>query len=145
MAVPLIEVWVIIQIGQVIGPWWTILLLLADGALGTWLVKREGGRAWRALTTALQSGRMPARELADGILVLIGGTLMLAPGFVTDLFALALILPVTRPVGRRLLTGFITRRIGPAGPAYGGAYGPTSPGHAHRPGDGEVIRGDVVE
>ena len=73
--------------------------------LGAWLIKREGGRAWQALRTALNTERMPARELADGALILIGGTLMLTPGFVTDAFGILLILPFTRPVSRRLLTG----------------------------------------
>ena len=61
IVVPLAEIYVLIQVGQVIGVWWTILLLIADSVLGTWLIRREGGRAWRALQTALSSGRMPAR------------------------------------------------------------------------------------
>ena len=80
VVVPLVEIYVIIQVGQVIGAWWTILLLIADSILGSWLVKREGARAWRALRTALNEGRMPARELADGMLILVGGTLILSPG-----------------------------------------------------------------
>ena len=78
--VPLVEIYVIIQVGQAIGPWWTILLLIADSMLGSWLVKREGARAWRALRSALDEGRMPATELADGMLILVGGLLMLTPG-----------------------------------------------------------------
>jgi UPF0716 protein FxsA len=134
IGVPLIEIWVLIQVGQVIGPWWTILLLILDSLLGAWLIRREGGRAWRALTEALQSGRMPARELADGALILIGGTLMLTPGFVTDAFGILLILPFTRPVARRMLTQVVTRRLVSA--------------NATRPGPGPggpVVRGEVVE
>ena len=56
IVVPLVEIYVIIQVGQVIGAWWTILLLIADSILGSWLVKREGGRAWQALRTALDGG-----------------------------------------------------------------------------------------
>ena len=84
VAVPLAELFLLIQLGQVIGPWWTILVLLADGVLGSWLVKREGGRAWRALSAALSSGRMPSAELADGALILVGGTLLITPGFISD-------------------------------------------------------------
>ncbi len=80
IVVPLVEIYVIIQVGQAIGPWWTILLLVVDSILGAWLIRHEGARAWRALREALDSGRMPAKELADGALILIGGTLMLAPG-----------------------------------------------------------------
>jgi len=111
IVVPLVEIYVLIQVGQTIGVWWTILLLVADSILGTWLIRREGGRAWGALQTALSSGRMPARELADGALILIGGTLMLAPGFVTDAVGILLILPFTRPVARRLLTTVVARRL----------------------------------
>ena len=141
VGVPLLEIFVLIQVGQVIGPWWTILLLIVDSVLGTWLIRREGGRAWRALTEALQTGRMPARELADGALILVGGTLMLAPGFVTDALGVLLILPFTRPVARRLLTGVVARRLlGGSGPRSG-------PGHTNRPGPtgGPVVRGEVVD
>ena len=146
IAVPLIEIYVIIQVGQVIGPWWTILLLLLDGVFGSWLIKHEGRRAWRALQVALQQGRLPAAELADGVLILVGGTLMLAPGFVTDAFGVLMIVPVTRPLFRRLLTRVVAARLVVVGPA--GPMPPGGPGAARRPGpgpDGPVIRGEVVD
>lgn len=111
IAVPVLEIWVLIKVGQVIGAWWTIVLLLADGVFGSWLVRYEGGRVWRAIRTTLEAGQMPTRELADGMLVLIGGTLMISPGFVSDVFGLLCILPFTRPIGRRMLTGFLGRRL----------------------------------
>jgi UPF0716 protein FxsA len=135
IGVPILEIYVIIQVGQVIGAWWTIVLLIADSIFGSWLVRREGRRAWRALTTALQSGRMPATELADGALILVGGTLMLAPGFVTDAVGIVLILPFTRPLARRLLTRVVSRRLlrpGPDAPRPG-------------PGQGPVVRGEVID
>lgn len=141
VVVPIVEIYVLIQVGQVIGPWWTILLLIADSILGTWLIRREGGRAWRALRTALDSGRMPAKELADGALILVGGTLMLSPGFVTDAFGILLILPVTRPLFRRLLTGIVTRRLVVLSTGPG-------PGQTTRPGprsQGTVVQGEVVD
>jgi UPF0716 protein FxsA len=134
VVVPLVEIYVLIQVGQVIGAWWTILLLILDSLLGSWLIKREGGRAWQALRTALETGRMPARELADGALILVGGTLMLSPGFVTDALGIVLILPFTRPAARRLLTRVVARRL-------------LSP-NARRPGPGSggsVVRGEVVD
>ena len=115
VVVPLAEIYVLIQVGQVIGAWWTILLLVADSILGSWLIKREGARAWQALRDALSSGRMPARELADG----------------------GLILPFTRPLARRLLTGLVARRL------LGGTGG-----NVRRPGpgpEGPVVRGEVVD
>jgi UPF0716 protein FxsA len=155
--IPLAEIWAILQVGQLVGPWWTIALLVLDSMVGAWLIKREGGRAWRALREALQHGRMPARELADGALILIGGTLMLSPGFVLDLVGILLILPFTRPVARRLLTTVVERRLvvapafGPGfGAGFGAGFGPGSfdPGNDRRPGpgpEGPVVRGDVVE
>lgn len=135
VAMPLVEIWTIIQVGQVIGAWWTIALLVLDSLLGSWLIKREGGRAWQGLRGALESGRMPARELADGALILMGGTLMLSPGFVTDAFGVLMILPFTRPVARRLLARLVERRL--LGPRDDGRPGPS--------GSGPVIRGDVVD
>ncbi len=158
VVVPLLEIFVLIQVGQVIGPWWTILLLVADSILGTWLIRREGGRAWTALRGALSTGTMPARELADGALILVGGTLMLSPGFVTDLLGILLILPVTRPVARRALTRVVGRRLlGAGAAAYTPRTGPRQdPGHPfgsdpsntrrpHPDPGGPVVEGEVVD
>ena len=84
VAVPVLEIWVILQVGQVIGGWPTVLLLVLDSLLGVWLLRREGVRTWQALRDALAQARLPGRELADAALVLVGGTLLLTPGFVTD-------------------------------------------------------------
>jgi UPF0716 protein FxsA len=137
VVVPLVEIYVLVQVGQVIGAGWTIALLVLDAVFGTWLIKHEGGRAWRVLQEALRNGRMPANELADGALILVGGTLMLAPGFITDAFGILLILPFSRPVFRRLLAAAVGRRLVP------GAV------HVRRPGpgptEGPVVRGEVID
>ncbi len=110
LIVPIIEIYVIVQVGQEIGALPTIVLLLVESAIGAWLVKREGRRAWSALKGALGTGRLPSSELADAALVLVGGTLLLTPGFVTDVFGFFLILPLTRPLARRALGWFAARR-----------------------------------
>jgi UPF0716 protein FxsA len=136
VVVPILEIYVIIQVGQVIGAWWTIALLIVDSIFGAWLIRHEGRRSWEALNTAMGSGRMPARELADGGLILVGGTLMLSPGFVTDLLGILLILPFTRPLFRRMLTRTVSRRLLVVGP------------DVRRPGpgpQGPVVRGEVVD
>lgn len=142
VVVPLLEIYLIVQAGQAIGLGWTVLILVADSLLGAFLLKREGVAAWRALTGALSSYRMPAKELADGALVLVGGTLLLTPGFFTDALGFFFIVPFTRPVARRALTAVITRKFlgGPAGPATGGR------GQARQsPGPDSVVRGEVVD
>jgi UPF0716 protein FxsA len=153
IVVPVLEIYVLIQVGQVIGAWWTILLLVADGFLGSWLMKREGGRAWGALREALAGGRMPARELADGALILVGGTLLLTPGFLSDVVGFFFVLPFTRPVARRALTRFLTRKFlsGPGAPGYlGRVPGASEPGGQgartrQRPGPDSVVQGEVVD
>ena len=156
VVVPIVEIYVLIQVGQVIGAPWTIVLLILDSLLGSWLIKREGGRAWQALRAALQTGRMPSKELADGGLILIGGTLMLSPGFVLDVLGLLLILPPTRPLFRGVLARFVSQRVtlvgpgaNPTGPGAGPGAGPgVGPGNRRRPGgesSGPTVRGEVVD
>jgi len=135
LVVPIVEIYVLIQVGKVIGAPLTILLLIADSVFGSWLIKREGGRAWEALRGALSSGRMPHREVADGALVLLGGALMLSPGFVTDVFGVLLILPLTRPFFRRVLGTLVERRLTAA--AFTRGYDTR--------GRGDVIEGEVVD
>jgi len=133
LVVPIIEIYVLIQVGQVIGAWWTVLLLIADSLFGSWLLKREGNRAWRALQGAFESGRMPTRELADAALIVFGGTLMITPGFVTDIVGLLAILPFTRPIARRMLGAFVARRV-------------VVIRDARRPGPSDdVVRGEVID
>jgi UPF0716 protein FxsA len=144
LVVPVVEIYVIVQVGQQIGAAPTVALLIFESLLGAWIVRREGGRAWRALQGAVTVGQLPSRELADAALVLVGGTLLLTPGFVTDIFGFFFILPFTRPFARRLLTGFLARRAVMAV----GRFGPPgrSAGPRVRPpaGSGPVVQGEVV-
>lgn len=103
VVVPLVELWVIVEVGGVLGFWPTIAVLLVDSILGAVLVRREGSRAWRKFREALAAGRVPGDEIIQGALLLFGGALLLTPGFVTDVVGLALVLPITRgPVARLL-------------------------------------------
>jgi UPF0716 protein FxsA len=114
IVVPLVELYVIIQVGQAIGVWWTIVLLLADSVLGGLLMRSQGRAAWRRFNEALGAGRVPAREVFDGVLVIFGGALLLTPGFVTDVAGALLLVPPTRAVLRRLLVRrFAGRVLGP--------------------------------
>lgn len=151
IVVPIVELYVIVQVGQGIGILPTLALLVVMSLLGGYLLRREGTRTWRALREALQAGRLPAREVADGALVIFGGALLLTPGFATDLFGLLCILPPTRAVLRRVLTGVVARRLGAGGLVGGLAserFGrrPTRPADP-RPGPrrGDVVEGEVVD
>ncbi|HEX8104391.1 MAG TPA: FxsA family protein [Solirubrobacteraceae bacterium] len=101
--VPIAELAIIIQVGQAIGVLWTIALLIADSVLGSLLMRAQGRATWRRFNDALRSGRVPAKEVLDGGLVIFGGACLLTPGFITDIFGFALLFPPTRAVVRALL------------------------------------------
>ncbi|HWL34560.1 MAG TPA: FxsA family protein [Frankiaceae bacterium] len=112
IVVPIVELWAIIQVGSWLGVLPTIGLLLLSAILGTWLVKREGAKVWRAFRGAIEAGRVPAKETADGVLVVFGGALLLTPGFVTDIVGLVCVAPPTRALLRKTLLGLATSRVG---------------------------------
>lgn len=108
---PLVELALLIQIGQWIGLVWTLGLVVGTGLLGATLARRQGLRAWVAIQTELRAGRMPARELLDGLLVLIGGIVLLTPGILTDLAGFALLVPATRAAFKRSLRRRLERAV----------------------------------
>lgn len=110
VVVPILELAVIIQVGQAIGAWETLALLVGISIVGAWLVKREGIGAWRRVNDAVGQGRVPAGEILDGFLVLFAGALLLTPGFLTDALGLVLLIPPTRAVVRRVLAARFLRR-----------------------------------
>jgi UPF0716 protein FxsA len=111
IVVPIVELYVIIQIGGLIGVLPTLALLLADAILGSLLLRHQGRGAWRRFNQALAERRFPGREVADGLMIAIGGTLLLTPGFVTDIFGLLLLIPPTRAIARRLLRAYAGHRF----------------------------------
>lgn len=123
IVVPIVELYVIIQIGGLIGVLPTIALLLADALLGSLLLRHQGRGAWRRFNQAIAERRFPAREVADGLMIAIGGTLLLTPGFITDIVGLLLLIPPTRAIARRILRGFFMRRFVVVG--VGGMGGPS--------------------
>lgn len=107
LVVPLVELYVLIQVGSAIGALNTIALLILMGVAGGWLMKREGLGVVRRVQSQLREGRVPAAEVVDGFLILFGGALMLTPGFLSDIFGLSLLIPPVRALvraslGRRL-------------------------------------------
>jgi UPF0716 protein FxsA len=111
IVVPLVELYVILQVGDAIGIVPTLLILIADSVLGSILLKSQGRAVWRRFNDHLAQGRMPHREVIDGVLVIFGGAFLITPGFLTDVVGLALLLPPTRAVFRRFLVRRLGRRI----------------------------------
>jgi UPF0716 protein FxsA len=127
IVVPIAELYVIIQVGEAIGLWPTLALLLADALLGSFLLKHQGRGAWRRFNEALAQRRFPGKEVVDGLLIVVGGTLLLAPGFITDIFGLILLIPPTRAIVRSVLKRFTIGRftvVGMGIPGSGPMRGP---------------------
>jgi UPF0716 protein FxsA len=95
------ELFVAIKVADAVGVLVTVLLLLASWPVGVWLLRAEGRAAWRRLEAAVQAGRPPAREAIDGALILLGGMLLIVPGFISDALGLFLLVAATRALARR--------------------------------------------
>jgi len=100
---PIAELFVAIELARAIGVLETIVLLILSWPLGIWAVRAQGAAAWRRLTVTMVQHRAPGRELLDGALVLLGGLLLVVPGFLTDVVGLVLLFPPTRAALRPLL------------------------------------------
>jgi UPF0716 protein FxsA len=109
--VPIAELYLIIRVGEAIGVLPTIALLLADALLGAMLLRLQGRGAWRRFNEALAERRFPGREVADGLMIAVGATLLLTPGFITDVFGFCLLIPPTRAIVRRLMRAYLGRRF----------------------------------
>src|SRR3954451_15162923 len=138
IVVPIAELAILIQVGEAIGVWWTIALLVADAILGSMLARSQGRATWRRFNEALRSGRPPAREVMDGALVIFGGALLLTPGFLSDILGVFLLLPPTRALVRAALV----RRF--AGRVVASMTAPRRPGPSS-PRQGYDIEGTAVE
>jgi UPF0716 protein FxsA len=141
LLVPLAELWVILQASARLGVVPTLALLLLVSVAGALLLKQQGSAAWRRVGDALRRGRMPGSEVVDGALILLGGALLLTPGFITDAVGLLLLVPPTRAatkgLARRAMARWASRRwgigIGPASAAPPGAAPSRGRGPGARP------------
>ena len=116
---PVAELYTIIQMSGAIGFFNTLGLMIAVGFIGSWLVKREGMRVWRRFNEAVAQGKTPTKEMIDGVLILGAGALLLTPGFLSDVFGILMLFPVTRAFFRSYLmsrakngTAFFTSGFG---------------------------------
>jgi UPF0716 protein FxsA len=111
LIVPVAELYVIYQVGDAIGVLPTFLLLALDSVLGSLLLRAQGRAVWNRFNETMARGRVPHRELVDGVLVIFGGALLLTPGFLTDVVGLLLLIPPTRSVVRRIAMRRLGRRV----------------------------------
>jgi UPF0716 protein FxsA len=144
---PIAELFVAVQVAGSIGVLLTVILLIAGWPLGVWLIRAEGRVAWRRLRAASATGRPPGREVLDGALILIGGSLLIVPGFITDVFGLVLLLPPTRALARiglvRNLQSRLVRRATRVGDRTGADGSPRGFGGGPRSYDVESTATEV--
>jgi UPF0716 protein FxsA len=129
IAIPIAELWLIIEIGGAIGILPTLALLIVDSLVGAALARSQSRAAWERFNLALAEGRVPGKEAFDGAMIILGGALLLTPGFLTDVFGLVLLIPPTRA----LIRGFLGRTLAKRGAV---AFRVASFGSARRPGAG---------
>src|SRR6187401_972413 len=113
--VPIAELYVIIKVGEAIGLIPTLVLLLLDAVLGSMLLRHQGRAAWVRFNRALAEGRLPHKEVFDGVLIIFGGALLITPGFLTDIFGLVLLIPPTRAIVRAISSRIVRRRMAMSG------------------------------
>jgi UPF0716 protein FxsA len=114
IVIPALEIALLVLSGSVIGVWPTVGLIIATGVIGAWLAKREGTETIRQAKRELMYGKIPSEAVLDGICILVGGVVLLTPGFITDLLGFILLIPFTRRwikpfLGRWLKSLFETR------------------------------------
>lgn len=108
---PVVELALLIQVGEWIGFWPTIGLIIATGLAGSFLARREGFSVWQRFNERLAAGGLPGQELVDGMIILVAGALLITPGVLTDVFGFVGLLPFTRAPIRRMLIKRLKRRV----------------------------------
>jgi UPF0716 protein FxsA len=106
-----LELFVAIKVADAIGVLATVVLLLLSWPIGSWALRSRGRAAWRRLGEAVAAGRSPGREVLDGVLVLLGGVLLIVPGFIADVLGVLALLPPTRALMRRGLARNLQSRL----------------------------------
>ena len=136
IVIPLAELYVILQVGEAIGAPLTVFLLALDSVVGAALLRSQGRAVWTRFSQSMNAGKVPHQEVLDGVLVIFGGAFLITPGFLTDIVGILLLLPPSRAVARRAVTGLAKRNFVVRMVSFGAA--------ARRPPDYDV-EGTVVD
>lgn len=158
VALPITEIWLLVQLSGVIGGLPTFGLVIAEAVVGGWLVKREAGQAWRSVNASIRAGETPARQPVDTAVVVAGGVALMFPGLITDAVGLVCLIPATRGLPKKAVGTWVERRIARLGAAgmtggmpFGNPFGQAGAGRRPGPGQpgygdgGDVVPGEVVD
>lgn len=140
--VPLVELYLLVAIGRVLGPLPTIGLVLVTGALGAWFARLEGARVIRRWQEALARQQVPKDGVIDGLLIFVGGLMLITPGILTDIAGLSMVMPPTRRVIAGFVRAWFERQIA-AGRVH--MYTPRYPSSRGGPRDVIDVEGEVIE
>ena len=111
VGVPLVELWLLLEVGERVGAMPTIALVVGTGIVGANLARREGMRTLEKINASMAKGEMPQEALLDGLAIFMGGTLLLTPGILTDVLGFALLFPMTRPILLSLVSGWMHKKM----------------------------------
>ncbi|AOH56059.1 membrane protein FxsA [Peribacillus muralis] len=111
IAMPVIEIIVLLLSGKVIGFWPTLFLIIGTGLIGAYLAKKQGMETWRKAQEQIRYGMMPGNEIIDGICIFIGAALLLSPGLISDIMGLILVFPPTRNLLKPIVIRFLMNRM----------------------------------
>lgn len=163
IAMPILEIALLLRVGSAIGWVTTLLIVVLTAFLGSAMLRHQGLATLNKARARMDSGEMPAQQLLEGVMIMIGGVLLLTPGFVTDAFGFACLIPFTRQwlaakIASRAITGFAVGGVGPSvagtrGPnaansstsSASGGFGQTTASESRQRGrssDGDIIDGD---
>lgn len=137
---PLIEIWLLIEVGTLIGPWWTILIIVGTAIVGSQLVRRQGMEVFRRVQEHQRRGEVPAIPMLEGLALLLAGLCLIMPGLITGAIGFLLLIPPLRAwAARRLLSRMVVMQANGSVYSSHGAH----PGHRQKDQHGNtVIEGD---
>ncbi|WP_211665115.1 FxsA family protein [Leucothrix arctica] len=132
LVVPIIEIFLLIQVGSVIGAWWTILCVVGTAVVGAYLLRQQGLSTLARFQKNMSSGVVPAKEILEGIALLIGGALLMTPGFFTDMVGFLCLIPFTRTI-------IVNKVLSRSSFFVGGMGGFSGSASQNRSPDGDII------
>ena len=146
IAIPILEIYLLFQVGGIIGAGWTILIVIGTAVLGASLLRQQGLATWTRLNQKIAQGQLPPTMLVEGIFLLLSGAFLLTPGFFTDAIGFLFLMP---PV-RKMFASYLLRRglFMATSSMHGASFTQTTSSHEHsesRPHQNNIIEGEYEE